>query len=203
MERNKTLVIHNMICRKPSVIFKKKDTKIKELGKVARHICTTHKNQLYFYISAMDNQLSKNLKTIPVTIANIYIYIYEILDKSNKNVQHLYTAKYYWRKKNFFFFFGCLVAYGIPRPGIISKPQLWPKLQLKQHQILNPLLRATDQTCIPVILRSHWATEGIPKENLKDTKGQITCIHGSEDSVTMPFSTVYRFIVNQNPRKLF
>ena len=32
----------------------------------------------------------------------------------------------------------------VPGPGIESKPQLWPTLQLQQHQILNPPHRARD-----------------------------------------------------------
>ena len=40
-----------------------------------------------------------------------------------------------------FSFFGCPVAYGVPGPGIRSEPQSWPKPQLWQHWILNPLCR--------------------------------------------------------------
>ena len=39
----------------------------------------------------------------------------------------------------FFFFFGYHIAYGVTEPGIRSEPQLQPKLQLWQRQILNPL----------------------------------------------------------------
>ena len=42
----------------------------------------------------------------------------------------------------FVFFFWLPKAYGVPRPGIRSKPLLPPKPQLQQHQILNPLCRA-------------------------------------------------------------
>ena len=35
-----------------------------------------------------------------------------------------------------FFFFGHPVAYGFPRSGIKSEPQLWPMMQLWQQQIL-------------------------------------------------------------------
>ena len=41
--------------------------------------------------------------------------------------------------------------------GSRSEPKLW------QHQILNPLCQAWDQTCVPVLQRhcqSHWATAG-------------------------------------------
>ena len=70
-----------------------------------------------------------------------------------------------WPKKKkkaiyfqFFFFFlsflfGCPVAYGVLRPGIRSKPQLWPMLQLCQHWIPNPLCWAGDRTCISVFQR--------------------------------------------------
>ena len=37
-----------------------------------------------------------------------------------------------------FFSFGRPVAYGVPRPGIRSEPQLQPKPQLQQHWTLNP-----------------------------------------------------------------
>ena len=64
-----------------------------------------------------------------------------------------------------FLFFGCPVAYGVPRPGISSKPQFWPNLQLWQRQTLNLLCRAGDQTCVPALPRhhrSHCATTGTP-----------------------------------------
>ena len=48
-----------------------------------------------------------------------------------------------------FSFFGLSMAYGIPRPGIRSKPQLWPTPQLWQCWILNPLCWAGDQYSRP------------------------------------------------------
>ena len=62
------------------------------------------------------------------------------------------------------FFFGCLAAYGVSRPGIRSKLQVQPKPQLQQCQILNPLCRAGDQTCVPALPRCHWSrnTPGTP-----------------------------------------
>ena len=36
-------------------------------------------------------------------------------------------------------FVGCPAAHGVPKPGIRSEPQLQPKPQVQQHQILNPL----------------------------------------------------------------
>jgi len=56
-------------------------------------------------------------------------------------------------------------AYGVPRPGIRSNPQLWPKPQLRQCYILNLPRQAGDQTCIPVLPRchrSHCVTVGTP-----------------------------------------
>ena len=38
----------------------------------------------------------------------------------------------------FFFFFGFPLVYGVPRPGIRSKPEVQPALQLRQPQILEP-----------------------------------------------------------------
>ena len=40
---------------------------------------------------------------------------------------------------SFFFFFWPNYRYEVPRPGIRSEPQLWPRLQLQQCQILDPL----------------------------------------------------------------
>ena len=50
----------------------------------------------------------------------------------------------------FFFFFSRPTPYGVPRPGIKSKLELQPTLQLWQQQILNPLHRVGDQTLVPV-----------------------------------------------------
>ena len=50
-------------------------------------------------------------------------------------------------------FFGHPIAYGVLRPGIRSKPQLWPMLQLWQHWILNPLGQARGRTFISVLRR--------------------------------------------------
>ena len=59
-----------------------------------------------------------------------------------------------------FFFFGCLTAHGVPRPGIRPEPRSWPRLHLQQHQILNPLCWAGDQTRIPGLPSCHqsWCT---------------------------------------------
>ena len=51
----------------------------------------------------------------------------------------------------FFFFFGPLVADGVPGPRIRSEPQFQPKLQLQQRQILNPLCQARNRTFVPVL----------------------------------------------------
>ena len=50
----------------------------------------------------------------------------------------------------FFFFFGYPMAYRIPRPGIRSKLQLRPRLQLWQHQVTMP---AGDRTCVSKLYR--------------------------------------------------
>ena len=42
--------------------------------------------------------------------------------------------------------FGFPVVKEVPRPGIRSEPRSRPKPQLQQHQILNPLCWARDQT---------------------------------------------------------
>ena len=66
-----------------------------------------------------------------------------------------------------FFFFSFLathmVAYGVPGPGIRFE------LQVQQYQILNPLCRARDWTCVPLLPRrhgSHCATAGTPCSGL-------------------------------------
>ena len=53
--------------------------------------------------------------------------------------------------------FSCPIAYGVPWPGIRSKPQLWPKLQRWQCLILSPLFQAGNQTCVPGLPR-HWGS---------------------------------------------
>ena len=66
----------------------------------------------------------------------------------------------------FFLFFGCPEAYGVPGPGIGSKPLLQPIPQLQQCQILNLLCGAKDRTFIPGHQRhhqSHCTTEGTPE----------------------------------------
>ena len=72
--------------------------------------------------------------------------------------------------KSFFFFFfplfGHPTASGVPGPGIQSKLQLQPKLQLRQCWILNPPCQAGEQTRSPVPPRhhqSHCITRGTPK----------------------------------------
>ena len=58
---------------------------------------------------------------------------------------------------SFFWGGGCPAAYGVPRSGIRSEPQLSPRLQLWQCQILNPLCWARDQTCVPALSRHRWS----------------------------------------------
>ena len=80
-----------------------------------------------------------------------------------------------WNVKTFFFFFGRPKVYGVPRLGIRSKPKLWPKPQMQQCQILNPLIRSGDQTCIPVLprcRRSRCTTAGTPTWNVKNRQIQ-------------------------------
>ena len=60
---------------------------------------------------------------------------------------------FHWFFFHCFFFFGCPVAHGVPRPWFRSKAQLQPKPQLWQHQNLNPLCQAGDWTCVPGLSR--------------------------------------------------
>ena len=65
----------------------------------------------------------------------------------------------------FFSFFGFPAACKVPGPGIRSKPQLQPTLQLWQRWILNPLYCLKDLTCIPALQRCRqpqWATARTP-----------------------------------------
>ena len=62
-----------------------------------------------------------------------------------------------------FSFFGRPAAYVVPGSGIRSELQLWPKAQLWQCQVLNPLCRAGDGSCAPLLPRhrqSHCTTAG-------------------------------------------
>ena len=76
----------------------------------------------------------------------------------------------------FFFFFGCPTAYGVPGPHIRSKPQLGPKLpQLQQCGILNLLCR----TCTPAL----------PKAPMK-----MILLHHSRNSKMLLFFFHYKQI---------
>ena len=55
----------------------------------------------------------------------------------------------------FFFFFVYPMAYGVPRPWIRCKPQVWPMPQLWQGWISNRLCKARDQNLVPVLQRWH------------------------------------------------
>ena len=63
----------------------------------------------------------------------------------------------FWPAHVSFFLLGHPVAYGVPRTGIRSKPQLQTMPQLWQRQILNPLCWAGDLTCIPPLQRHGWS----------------------------------------------
>ena len=54
-----------------------------------------------------------------------------------------------------FCFFGCPIAHGVPRPGIRSELQLWPRPQLQKFWIFNPLQQARDRTCALALQRCH------------------------------------------------
>ena len=54
-------------------------------------------------------------------------------------------GEYSWYKNQHFFLFWLpwgIKSFGVPEPGIKSKPELWPTPQLQQRQILNPLCLA-------------------------------------------------------------
>ena len=66
------------------------------------------------------------------------------------------TLAAHWNYLENFFLFGCLVAYGVPGPGIRSEIQLWLMPQPSQQRILNLLCWAGDWTCVPVLQRPCW-----------------------------------------------
>ena len=66
---------------------------------------------------------------------------------------HVTPIRHEPNSKVFVFFFGCPVAYGVPGPGIRSKPRLWPQLQLQQCWILNPVCRAGGSNLRPSALK--------------------------------------------------
>ena len=68
--------------------------------------------------------------------------------RSKKGVISRQHFQMYSGADNFIlFFFGHPVASGVPEPGIRAELQVWPTLQLRQGQILNPLCWAKDRTC--------------------------------------------------------
>ena len=70
-----------------------------------------------------------------------------------------------WGFSVVFFFFGSAQAYGSPRPGIESEPELQPMLQLQEHQILNPPCLAGIRSAPPKRQAgslTHCTTAGIP-----------------------------------------
>ena len=62
-----------------------------------------------------------------------------ILLKSKDHGNIYFSYKYIISSYNPEIFFLAALDYEVPRPGIISKPQLQSKLQLQQHRILNPV----------------------------------------------------------------
>ena len=80
-------------------------------------------------------------------IFSISFLIYIIVDTCNSNnfFTYIFLA--------LFPSFGHLVSDGVLGPTIRSEPQLWPKEQLQQCQILNPLCCARYWTCIPACPR--------------------------------------------------
>jgi len=70
----------------------------------------------------------------------------------------------FFKKKNIFFFLWpnpwCVE---VPGPGTESEPQLRPTPQLQQHQILNRLPQAEDQTCASTATRATAGTMPDPE----------------------------------------
>lgn len=73
------------------------------------------------------------------------------------------------------FFFS---SFCCPGSGIRFKPQFWPKLQLPQYWIVNPLYWAGNQTCISGLsrcCRSCCTTVGTQRRCIFKTKGNSSC----------------------------
>ena len=117
---------------------------------------------------------------------------------NTKSSNGMYCYAYYmWHYLNitfqvyiliFFFFFGHPMVYGVPGPGIRSEPQLWPKPQVWQCQILNPLCRARDRTCTPLFPRHLWsrcAMVGTPHFLMWPHRWEF---HDIRETVTCPWS---------------
>ena len=68
--------------------------------------------------------------------------------KQNKTKQKTNSSSHKWLQRYFLFFchFWPPTAYGAPEPGIRLEPQSWPKPQLWQCQIPDPLCRSRDWT---------------------------------------------------------
>ena len=90
----------------------------------------------------------------------------------------------------FLSFLATLLHMEVPRPGVRSELHLGPALQVWQCQILNPLCKAGDQTCVPALQRYHQsccATMGTPVlQGFKDEQNiasefyfteELRCIH--------------------------
>ena len=79
----------------------------------------------------------------------------------------------------FFFFFPfsfLAIPHGVPGPGIRSELKSWPKPQVWQRQILNPLCQAQDQTCVPALPRcgrSHCTTA---KTHFRHSDRCVVCV---------------------------
>ena len=137
--------------------------------------CTTH-------FRAADSWLDSILSAM--CIASLQYLFYFFIPA---HICHVKTREK-WTLKGMLFF-GCLVAYGAPGPGIRSEPQSWTKSQLQQGQIFNPLCPARDWTLIPALPRhcpSCCTTVGTPE--------------------CMPFKaqwSVYYFIIELDSKTLF
>lgn len=106
-----------------------------------------------FYISARTMNNSIFLRNFP-----LYLFLHKLHFQSTNckiKLRIIKTASF------FFFFLGCPAAYGVPRPGIKSKPIC----NLNRSWVLIPL-PVGDRTHIPVFPRttdqSHWATAVTP-----------------------------------------
>ena len=101
---------------------------------------------------------SLKLKKLPYIKTNPLLYNCNFKNVFNFWLSHSYICV-------FLFFFGHPTAYRVPRPGIRSKPQLPPTLQLWQCRILNPLCGNRNGTCVPTFqryLRFHCTTGELP-----------------------------------------
>ena len=90
-----------------------------------------------------------------------------IWPKNKSSIISFYPEYQHPWSLSFFFFFLCwmhLQHMAVPRPGMESKPELWPTPQLREQQILNPLHWVEDRTRASI--ETSCITNTVPQQEL-------------------------------------